>query len=140
MRVSSPLPFCALLLLLAPAARAADCTDIASATGAELRAGSAAWNEDLERLARQAAGAACVKASSPAAAGSVAVPARQRPSDSPAGSGGEDAAEASGAASSGSAQASATEDDDADSGFWPSFKRNDVSGLPGKKPYQRKER
>ena len=30
--------------------------------------------------------------------------------------------------------------DEERSGFWPSLKRNDVSGLPGKKPYQRKDR
>jgi len=139
MRTLPVLALGALLLSLAPAIRAADCADIAAATVAELRAGAESWNGDLERLARQAAGAACVKARSTAAPAGSGGQTSRAAAASAAGKRGEAAGEPAAAVGSEDAAAS-PEDEEGRSGFWPSLKRNDVSGLPGKKPYQRKER
>jgi len=144
MRAVLFIAFCALAMALTVPARAADCAAIADATVAELRAGSPAWSDEQERLARHAAGAACVKAR---AAGTAAGGSAQRgqplaveEATAAAGGRGRDAKATADDAIDAEATDGKSDDEKGSAGFWPSLKRNDVSGLPGKKPYQRKER
>lgn len=115
----------ALLWLPAGPVQADECAAVAAATVAELRAGAGdAWTENAEALARQAAGAACVKvrsgrfeavASEPVAA--AADEAGEHRETAP-----DELEEASG------------------DGLWPfsEFNINDVSASPSKKPYERR--
>ena len=125
----------AVAVSLMPQLALADCRAIVTRTVAEMRAGAAEWSDDMERLARAAAGSACVKATSapvgaPANAGlvdeSVGVAATSGVTTAPAASG-DDAQSSAGAK---------TEDEE-----WSplkGFKFNPVTGAPGKKPYERR--
>lgn len=116
----------ALFLFLTLSSQAlADCRDIVSRTVAELRAGAPEWSEDMERLARAAAGSACVKAGGdmPAADAGAAIS--------------EQAVRADGAAAGDSGVEAASAKDEE----WhpmKGFKFNPVTGSPGKKPYERR--
>lgn len=116
-------PIALLFLLLTLSSQAlADCRDIVSRTVAELRAGAPEWSEDMERLARAAAGSACVKAGGDADAGAAIS---------------EQAVRADGPAAGASAAGAATGKDEE----WhpmKGFKFNPVTGSPGKKPYERR--
>jgi hypothetical protein len=128
-----------------------DCRAIAAATVAELRAGHEAWSDAAEQLARAAAGAACVKATSTSRSvtrteglSSTAVTADDvQPADyanMPAeGSGGEIAAKGVGSDDE-KADKGAGGGDDGDSSWNPfsDIKFNKVSARPNKKPYERR--
>ena len=117
-----------LLITLSSQAQA-DCRDIVSRTVAELRAGASEWNEDMERIARAAAGSACVKAGGDGARVQGVDAAISEQAVRPEGK--EDGA-------SGAAAARADGDDDEDWHPLKGFKFNPVTGSPGKKPYERR--
>ena len=103
------------------------CNDVVADTVAEMRVGVGDnWNDEIERLARAAAGAACVKAMSGRYNASVTEEVV-----------GNQATAASSTASSDSAQTNedAAKDDDSWSFGGLTFKS--MSGSPGKKPYER---
>ena len=109
----------------------ADCREIVDSTVAEIRAGAAEWNEDMERLARAAAGSACVKAGGNRAPAAVASQLEEKPVR---GGAAETSAEAAPASNSAAAGGESGED-------WhplKGFKFNPVTGSPGKKPYERR--
>jgi hypothetical protein len=110
---------------------AAECQAVAESTLAEISAGARApLDAETAALIRQAAGAACVKTLSGRYPDAVAVePDRVA----------ENTTEA--ATKNPESQAAADpEEKEGGSSLWPfdSFKRNDVSASPSKKPYQRK--
>jgi hypothetical protein len=125
--------------LCAPVQVLADCRDIVDDTLAELRAGATQWNDDMERLARAAAGSACVKAGGNATGGGAAAQIQDQPvpagddaavAERAAGQG-EDSASASGAKAAGASEEES----------WSPFKDikfNKVSASPNKKPYERR--
>lgn len=115
-----------LLAALLPAQALADCREIVANTLAEMRAGAPEWNEDMERIARTAAGSACVKA------GGDASGVQRR-----------DAAISEEAVSAGDSEAAAqaaSAEGEGDEAWHPlkGFKFNKVTGTPGKKPYERR--
>lgn len=131
------LSFCAALLaaFTLPAA-ADDCSDIVAATVAEVRAGEPDWDDRAEAIARRAAGAACVKATSAATAMAE-----------------EPVVDSAAAATAATATAAAvTEEQGPDASAIPEEEVNDgkagwkflgfdvnkVDGSPGQKPYDRK--
>ena len=136
-----------LLLSLSPLALAQsdlDCRAIATATVAELRAGYENWNDEAEQLARAAAGAACVKASTGIAVQPAPAAARGLTSTAvrPAG-----AVEETPVASTSdtSTETAAVEEESVEEEkkeeSWNPFadlKFNKVSARPGKKPYERR--
>ena len=107
------------------------CRDIVSATVAELRAGAANWSEEMERVARAAAGSACVKAGGDATASSATGAAISEQAVPAAGG-------AAAAASSAPAPASSGEGKEEEWHPLKGFKFNPVTGSPGKKPYERR--
>ena len=124
------------------------CAGIAAATVAELKAGAATWGPDDEQLARRAAGAACVKALSAAVTAPLPALTEER-LDAPVGAAGRDplgddgnsvAAASASELDDGDEAEDEREDEEEKSGLFSGFKLNDVSGSPGKKPYQRKKR
>lgn len=125
----------ALTILLLPQLTLADCRDIVDRTVAEMRAGAAEWNEDMERMARAAAGSACVKAASAPATtaplGERSVPAATT----------QNAEQAPESAGTGGQQAAASAGENGEEEDWhplKGFKFNPVTGAPGKKPYERR--
>ena len=124
-------PVLTALLIIAtlPAQALADCRDIVASTVAEMRAGASEWNADMERIARTAAGSACVKAG-----GDAAVQLRDTALSEAAVSGGDAAEETRGTA----AKADAMGEDGEDWHPLQGFKFNRVTGSPGKKPYERR--
>ncbi len=107
---------------------APDCREVVAQTVQELKAGYPTWSQDMEQLARMAAGAACVKAAN---------------SGVTAGAGLQDetvaAAGASSAPEGKSADASGANQDEEEN--WTPFtgiKFNKVSASPNKKPYERR--
>jgi hypothetical protein len=114
---------------------ATDCEPIVDATLAEIKAGSANWDERTEALVRAAAGAACVKAYSGIYADrSSGEDVYRNDVEKSAGLPLVNAATPT-TASVQEATATVAEDD---SGWWPKLKRNKVSASPNKKPYERK--
>ncbi len=131
------IPFLLAASLMTGDAIAAECQAVAESTLAEISAGaSAPLDAATAALVRQAAGAACVKALSGRYPDPVAVePDRV--------AGNTAAATADPAATNPESTAAADpeqEEGEEGSSLWPfdSFKRNDVSASPSKKPYQRK--
>lgn len=116
-----------LLTAMLPTAALADCREIVANTVAEMRAGASEWNEDMERIARTAAGSACVKAGGDAAGAEL----RETAISDAAGS-------SEGASQSAAAEASAGGAEDDDWHPLKGFKFNKVTGTPGKKPYERR--
>ncbi len=115
---------------------AAECQAVADSTLAEISAGaSAPLDAETAALVRQAAGAACVKALSGRYPDAVAVE-PDRVAENTTGAAAADAAAADAAKEDPESQ----DADEEGSSLWPfdSFKRNDVSASPSKKPYQRK--
>jgi hypothetical protein len=111
-----------------------DCQAIVAATVAEMKAGASDWDAESEALVRRSAGAACVKALS----GSYgATPAST--SDAPGAGVAPRAASSSQqpSASAGGGESAEQEKGGLD-GLFSGFKRNEISGSPNKKPYQRK--
>jgi hypothetical protein len=126
-----------------------DCRAIAAATVAELRAGHAGWSDEAEQLARSAAGAACVKATTtarPAAASrelnsTVVTPAGIQQPASARVETAVDAADDRAAADEGAETASGEAGGKGDDSSWNPFsdiKFNKVSASPNKKPYERR--
>ena len=99
----------------------ADCRAIVAATLAEIEAGAPEWDERSAELVRSAAGSACVKALSGIAVGGASTGAAQ------------------GAAATSDADTQTDEDAASETAddLWPTLKRNDISGSPNKKPYER---
>jgi len=122
----------------APSLAESDCSEIAAATVAELRAGAASWNTDIEALVRSAAGAACVKARS----GSNRTTVEPATGEAPEALQAPTVAAAENAAAEGNAAAdaeAATNADDGKAGWkFLGFDVNSVTGSPGEKPYERK--
>lgn len=126
------------LLLLPGMALAGPCDEVVEDTLAELRAGAAApWSDEVEALARAAAGSACVKAASgrygaeaPAVAQEVVVSTEAAIAPTV------DAASAAAAGQEATAETAAA---DADDGSWNigGLTVRSLSGSPAKKPYQR---
>lgn len=104
------------------------CTDVVADTVAEMRVGVGAnWNDDMERLARAAAGAACVKAMSGRYDAMMAK---------------DEAVQGAAVAGKSAANTSDTQSDedkaqDEDSWSFGGLTFKSMSGSPGKKPYER---
>lgn len=119
-----------LLVLSASAVGFAEetCTDVVADTVAEMRVGVGAnWSDDMERLARAAAGAACVKAMSGRYDAMMADEALQD----------EAMAGKSGAAETNTETNTETKTNDDDSWSFGGLTFKSMSGSPGKKPYER---
>ena len=132
-----PSLFAALLVAIALPAAAEDCSDIVAATVAELRAGETAWDERAEAIARRAAGAACVKATSARTA-----VAEEPVTQSVAGETAAASTAAVAATESEGPDATAIPEEESDDGKagWKflGFDVNKVEGSPSQKPYERK--
>lgn len=127
----------ALVALSASATVLADesCTDVVSDTLAEMRVGVGdAWNSDIERLARAAAGAACVKAMS---GRYDAMMAEKRVSADALAEEPVANAKAGQAEVGQSSTGKVAEDSDDDSWSFGGLTFKSMSGSPGKKPYER---
>ena len=101
----------------------ADCKQVVENTVAELKAGYPVWNAEMDQLARMAAGAACVKSQSVAAAAPVGL------------------TEESIGGKSGDESVAATDKKEDDEDSWSPFsgiKFNKVNASPSKKPYERR--
>ncbi len=129
-------------------AQAADCRAIVANTVAELKAAYPDWDDNMETLARTAAGSACVKAGNSAAAVTSpemkerAVPASSQVAPATAAPTGTAAASSAAVATTTdeqSSEASSAEKKD-DEGWNPfkDIKFNKVSASPNKKPYERR--
>lgn len=127
----------------------ADCRAIAAATVAELRAGYAQWSDEAENLARAAAGAACVKASTAsqsagrdASISSAAVRADGVVVPEAAAATADSAVAVDGATSQSVAATDSTDEKaEKEEESWNPFsdiKFNKVSARPNRKPYERK--
>ena len=120
-----------------------DCRAIAAATVAELRAGYADWNDDAEQLARAAAGAACVKATTDAR---PVTSSQSLSSTVVRADGAQQQATVAGSSSSGASgsngePANEEQGEKGDDSSWNPFsdiKFNKVSASPSKKPYERR--
>ncbi len=113
-----------------------DCSSVVKATVAELRAGYPDWTPALESVARTAAGSACIKATSSAPALSTTA-VKTASSETKAVE--QSAAVAEEAAEDETSEAKDSSDkDDDDWNPFSDLKFNDVSGRPGKKPYERR--
>ena len=121
---------CALLGVLAGfplvAGAAPDCREVVAQTVQELKAGYPTWNQDMEQLARMAAGAACVKASGGAAMGGSGLQ--------------EEVVASAGATASSDGDETESKDEDDEENWTPfsGIKFNKVSASPNKKPYERR--
>jgi hypothetical protein len=138
MRIAMRLIVLAPLLFAASLSAAADnCSEIVAATVAEMRAGETGWDERAEAIARRAAGAACVKASSMS---STSPPGTEEPF-AEAASAGPVTATAAAAETAGPDETDVPEDavDDGKAGWkFLGFDVNKVDGSPSQKPYDRK--
>ena len=123
---------------------AADCRSVVDATVAELKAAYPEWDDNLEMLARTAAGSACVKAS---ASGQPAVTSSRINEQAVRADGAvmpvADVQEttASTAAASSSEASSSSKTKESSEENWNPFKDikfNKVSASPNKKPYERR--
>jgi hypothetical protein len=131
-----------LALLLGSAGLAADpCATVVADTVAEMRAGAgAAWNADMERAVRAAAGSACVKSQSgrygqaPDAGTEAEAGLRD---EALAGSAARPASDATTGDSGQPAQAAEPEDDDEGGFSIGGLKFRGASGSPSQKPYER---
>ena len=123
-----------------------DCRAIAAATVAELKAGYTNWDENAEHLARAAAGAACVKATTAAPSRAAAASAPQADSQSLSSTvvrangvvEPESVASTPVAETSSAAETEAEEKSDESWNPFSDIKFNKVSARPNRKPYERK--
>lgn len=119
-----------MLASMLPAQAFSDCREIVASTLAEMRAGASEWNADMERIARSAAGSACVKAGGDASSMQLRETAISEAAQQDGGAGATTGAAASEAAAAG----------EGEEAWHPmkGFKFNKVTGSPGKKPYERR--